>query len=151
MLAVSLPFPVVEGPRARRILDVVMHHLYTPYGLRSLAPGEAGYRGRYEGDRVSRDNAYHQGTVWAWMVGPLVSAWSRLLPGPPGKELLGRLLEPFRPHLRDAGVGFISEIFDGDAPHEPRGCIAQAWSVGEILRSYVEHVLQTEEREASLP
>ena len=133
IFAVSLPYALVEGAQAAQILAAVERDLLTPFGLRTLAPGEAQYRGRYEGDAVSRDSAYHQGTVWPWLTGPFVDAYLKVHPG--GEEhcrgLLGALMES----LDDAGVGQISEIYDGDPPHTPRGCIAQAWSVGEVLRA----------------
>jgi len=105
----------------------------TTYGLRSLSPDDARYHGAYGGDVSQRDSAYHQGTVWAWLAGAYAEALARL-GGDPGAGL--RQLHPFEHHLRDAGLGTISELFDGDPPHLPRGCIAQAWSVAEILRMW---------------
>ena len=133
IFTISLPHALVEGPAAASILEIVERELLTPYGLRTLAPGEPGYRGRYEGDAVSRDGAYHQGTVWPWLMGPFVDAYLRLHPGGEehGRGLLARLLAS----LEEAGVGQIAEIYDGDPPHTPRGCIAQAWSVAEVLRA----------------
>jgi glycogen debranching enzyme len=103
------------------------------YGLRSLAPDEADYVGAYGGDPLQRDSAYHQGTAWAWLMGPFVSAHYRVYGNP---HTAWSYLEPMADHLNDHGLGTISEIFDGDPPHTPRGCIAQAWSVAEVLRVY---------------
>lgn len=139
ILAVSLPHSMLPPDKARGVVEVVQRELRTPYGLRSLAPGDPQYRGRYEGDQRSRDSAYHQGTVWPWLMGPFITAYVKV--NGRTKETRGqvaRWLTPFREHLYDAGVGQISEIFDGDPPHRPRGCIAQAWSVAEILRAAVE-------------
>jgi len=133
VFAISLPHPLVEGATAAAILAAVERELLTPYGLRTLAPGEPSYRGRYEGDVVSRDSAYHQGTVWPWLIGPYIDAYLRVHRG--GEEHCRALLAPLMASLDEAGVGQISEIYDGDPPHTPRGCIAQAWSVAEVLRA----------------
>ena len=101
-------------------------------GLRSLAPGEPGYHPRYDGDLRARDAAYHQGTVWAWLIGPLVDAWLKVHPG--DYTSAHGFLSGFRGHLGEACIGSISEIFDAEAPYSPRGCVAQAWSVAEVLR-----------------
>ena len=132
----GLPFPVLEGERARRVVDAVEARLLTPIGLRSLAPDEPGYRPRYEGGVRERDGAYHQGTVWPWLMGPFVEAWLRVRGGTPRAkaEARARFLDPLLAHLDDAGVGHLPEIADGDPPHTPRGCPFQAWSVGEALR-----------------
>ncbi len=137
VFAVSLRHPLAGGDRAKRILAVVERELLTPFGLRSLAPGDPRYRGRYEGGVLERDGAYHQGTVWAWLMGPFVTAYARVH-GDAGRERAREWLYGFEPHLREAGLGTVSEIFDGDWPHTPRGCIAQAWSVAELLRAAVE-------------
>jgi predicted glycogen debranching enzyme len=137
ILAVGgLPFPVVEGDRARRIVEVVEKELLTPLGLRSLAPGHAAYAGRYEGGVRERDGAYHQGTVWPWLLGPFVEAWVRVRGSSPEakREARRRFLDPMLQHPGAAGLGHVSEIADGDVPHTPRGCPFQAWSVGEALR-----------------
>ncbi len=131
IFAVSLPFPLLEGAEAAAVVDAVGRTLLTTYGLRSLSPDAPGYRGEYGGAVLRRDGAYHQGTVWAWLIGAYADAYHQVL-GDPGGAL--RLLSPFEHHLRDAGLGTISEIFEGDPPHHPRGCIAQAWSVAEVLR-----------------
>jgi glycogen debranching enzyme len=132
----------LTGERARRVLAVVSERLLTPVGLRTLAPGSEDYRPHYGGDQLARDGAYHQGTVWPWLLGPYLSAFVRLHgPSPQARAEAGRLLEGLWRHLDDAGLGSISEIFDADPPHAPRGCISQAWSVAEVLRAYVEDVL----------
>ena len=109
--------------------------LLTPVGLRSLAPGSPEYKPQYYGDLRSRDAAYHQGTVWAWLIGPFIDAWLRVYPERRA-EARG-FLHGFGEHLDEAGVGTISEVFDAEPPYTPRGCIAQAWSVAEVLRSWV--------------
>ena len=132
--------------RQRAVIKIVQEHLLTPYGLRSLSPKDKDYIGRYYGNVYERDRAYHQGTVWAWLLGPYISAYARAYAGQ--KETttsIKELLKPFYTHLFEAGLGTISEIFDGDPPHTPRGCISQAWSVGEILRAYFEHVYGLED------
>jgi predicted glycogen debranching enzyme len=131
LFALSLPFPLIEGAEAAAVLEVVGSSLYTTYGLRSLAPDDPAYKGTYGGDRVARDGAYHQGTVWAWLIGPYVEAHYRLHRD---AAAAFALLAPFQHQLADAGLGSISEIVDGEPPHSPRGCIAQAWSVAEVLR-----------------
>jgi predicted glycogen debranching enzyme len=139
IFAVSLPYSMLSEERARSVVAVVERELLTPYGLRSLAPSHTDYRGRYEGDSLSRDGAYHQGTVWAWLIGPFVTAYLKAHGRTPESlKQAGEYLSAFRAHFREAGLGQISEIFDGDAPHTPRGCIAQAWSVAELLRCEVE-------------
>lgn len=131
IFAVSLPFPLLEGEAAAAVVRAVGRALLTSYGLRSLAPDAPGYRGTYEGDVLHRDYAYHEGTVWAWLLGPYAEAYHRVTGDAAGAL---DVLRPFEHHLRDGGLGTISEIFDGDPPHRPRGCIAQAWSVAEVLR-----------------
>jgi len=114
-------------------MTVVRNQLLTPVGLRSLAPGHPDYKPQYFGDLRTRDAAYHQGTVWAWLIGPYVDAWLKVYPD--DREGARRLLDGFDEHLGEACVGSISEVFDAEAPYVPRGCIAQAWSVAEVLRS----------------
>ena len=141
IFAVSLPFSMLSPERAQSVVNVVGRQLLTPYGLRSLAPMHPDYRGRYEGDALSRDGAYHQGTVWAWLMGPFITAYLKAYGRTP--ETVAQAVEwlsGFRGHLLDAGLGQISEIFDGDPPHTPRGCIAQAWSVAELLRCELEEL-----------
>jgi glycogen debranching enzyme len=110
--------------------------LWTPLGLRSLAPTEPGYIGHYGGGVLSRDGAYHQGTVWPWLLTPFVEAWVRIRGGGPRviAEARERFLAPLLGHLDEAGLGHVSEIADGQFPHTPNGCPFQAWSVGEALR-----------------
>jgi len=137
ILAVGgLPLALLDGERARRVVDAVESRLWTPLGPRSLAPGEPGYTGRYEGGVRDRDGAYHQGTVWPWILGPFVEAWVRVRGGTSAAkaEARERFLAPIVAHLEQAGLGHVSEIADGDEPHTPRGCPFQAWSVGEALR-----------------
>jgi predicted glycogen debranching enzyme len=135
IFAISLEHPVLEATRWKVVVDQVTERLLTPFGLRSLAPGHPDYKATYTGDLRSRDAAYHQGTVWAWLIGPYVDAWLRVYPGE--VDQARKLLEGFGPHLNEACVGSISEIFDAEAPYYPRGCVAQAWSVAETLRSWV--------------
>jgi predicted glycogen debranching enzyme len=133
VLAISLPHPVLDESRWAPVLEAVRTHLLTPFGLRTLAPGHPSYRSRYYGDLRSRDAAYHQGTVWPWLIGPFIDAWLRVHPDETGAAL--PLMAAFSEHLNDAGVGTVSEIFDAEPPYAPRGCIAQAWSVAEVLRT----------------
>jgi predicted glycogen debranching enzyme len=129
LFAIALPFVLFDDMRAGEILSVCESQLLTPAGLRTLSPHDPRYRGQLLGDQHSRDTAYHQGTVWPWLLGPYIDALLRYR-GEAGRAILANL----HAHLAEAGVGTISEIFDGDAPHASRGCIAQAWSVGEVLR-----------------
>jgi predicted glycogen debranching enzyme len=135
VLAISLPHPVLDRERWDPVMKVVRERLLTPVGLRSLAPGEPEYKPRYYGDLRARDAAYHQGTVWAWLIGPYIDAALKL-PGTNRQELRD-LLTSFDRELDDACVGQISEVFDADEPYVPRGCVAQAWSVAEVLRSWL--------------
>ena len=143
LLALSLPYRLLSHRQEKLVLGAVGRHLYTPYGLRTLAPYEMDYHSHYEGDRVSRDGAYHQGTVWAWLVGPYVSAIRRCHNySNQSRRMATRIMAPFFHHLYDFGLGSVAEIFDAEHPYEPRGCPFQAWSVAELLRSYVEDVLE---------
>jgi len=142
ILAVSLPHCMLDLEKEKSIVRKVQQYLLTPRGLRTLAPYEASYTGKYEGGVLQRDMAYHNGTVWPWLLGPFICAYCETK----GHSLRSRmyakeLLDGFIPHLAEAGVGTISEIFDGTEPHMPRGCVSQAWSVAEILRAYSENVL----------
>lgn len=139
IFTLSLPYQIVEGGKAKKIMQTITDKLYTPFGLRSLAPEDPDYHPVYSGNPYTRDSAYHQGTVWGWLLGPYLTALVRVY-GRSGKAKARKLLEAIKPHLKDAGIGTISEIFDAEAPHTPRGCIAQAWSVAEILRAYIEDV-----------
>ena len=132
----GLPLALLEGPRARAVVDAVERTLWTPAGVRSLAPGEPGYTGHYGGGPDQRDGAYHQGTVWTWLAGPLCEAWVRVRGGGPAvrAEARRRFLAPLFARLAEGGLGHLGEIADGDAPHAPRGCPFQAWSVAEALR-----------------
>ena len=134
VLAISLTHPVLARARWAAVMKVVEEHLLTPVGLRSLSRGHKDYKAKYYGDLRSRDAAYHQGTVWGWLIGPFIDAWLKLHPENPAGAR--KFLEGFVPHLNEACVGSISEIFDAEAPFTPRGCIAQAWSVAEVLRCY---------------
>lgn len=137
ILALSLPFPLLEGARAQSIFAVVDEHLFTPRGLRSLSPQDPSYRSRYLGGPWERDGAYHQGIVWGWLMGPFLTALARLH-GDAGKKRGRAIVEGFTEHLYEAGLGSVSEIFDAEPPFAPRGCFAQAWSVAELLRASVE-------------
>jgi len=132
----GLPYAVIEGEMARRVVDVVERQLWTPAGLRSLGPGEPGYIGHYRGDVRQRDGAYHQGTVWPWLVGAFVEAWLRVRPDTTENriEAASRFVGPLLRHYDLSALGHVAEIADGDAPHAPGGCPFQAWSVGEALR-----------------
>lgn len=132
----GLPLPLLDGERARLTVEAIEDHLLTPLGLRSLAAGEPGYAPRYEGGVWHRDGAYHQGTVWPWLIGPFVEAWLRTHGNTVAnrRRARERFVAPLRAHLHEAGLGHVSEIADADAPHSPRGCPWQAWSLGELLR-----------------
>jgi predicted glycogen debranching enzyme len=135
IFAISLPHPILDPERWPAVLEVVRQRLLTPVGLRSLAPGHPDYKPTYYGDLRARDAAYHQGTVWAWLIGPFVDAWLKVHPG--DLHRARGFLEGFVPHLGEACIGSISEVFDAEQPYTPRGCIAQAWSVAEVLRAWV--------------
>src|SRR5262245_8632572 len=145
LFAISLPHPVLAKERWKPVLDVVRDRLLTPVGLRSLAPGDPDYKSRYFGDLRARDASYHQGTVWGWLVGPFVDAWLKVYPD----DLAGarHALDGFVAHLDDACIGSISEVFDAQEPFTPRGCIAQAWSVAEVLRFWVKLARRAEQPE----
>jgi len=135
LLAISLAHQLIDGERARQVVAIVERQLLTPVGLRSLSPDDERYVGVYQGPPEQRDASYHQGTVWAWLIGPFIDAYRKVHAGE--EELEGRvsqMLSGFADHLSAAGLGQVSEIFDGDPPHTPRGCPAQAWSVAEVLR-----------------
>jgi predicted glycogen debranching enzyme len=148
IFALSLPFSLLEGDKAEKVLKIVEEKLHTPVGLRSLAADDPNYRPRYGGDQFSRDGAYHQGTVWSWLLGPMITAIVRV-EGEAGKKRAKELLERIMPHFSDAGIGTISEIFDAEPPHSPRGCMAQAWGVAEVLRAYIEEVMVEMPKKAS--
>jgi glycogen debranching enzyme len=138
ILAVGgLPFAVLEGKRARLVVDLVELELLTPMGLRSLAPSEEGYSAHYEGGPDARDAVYHQGTVWPWLIGPFVDAWLRVRGNTTTarRRAHKRFLSPLIEHATTRGLGHVCEIADADAPFTPRGCPFQAWSLGELVRA----------------
>jgi predicted glycogen debranching enzyme len=135
LLAISLEHAVLERARWESVLSVAREKLLTPVGLRSLSPDHPDFKPTYHGDLKTRDAAYHQGTVWAWLIGPFIDAWLRVYPE--DRARARKLLEGFVPHLNEACVGSISEVFDAVEPYVARGCIAQAWSVAEVLRCWV--------------
>ena len=128
----GLPFPVLEGAKAARVVQAVELHLLTPLGLRSLSPDHPDYRPHYQGGARERDGAYHQGTVWPWLIGPFVEAWVRV--NGDAAAAHARFLPPLQAHLAEAGLGHISEVTDAESPFTPGGCPFQAWSLGEFLR-----------------
>ncbi|MBA2736645.1 MAG: glycogen debranching enzyme family protein [Pyrinomonadaceae bacterium] len=135
IFAVSLPNAILDDPeKARKIVEKVETELLTPFGLRSLSPNDVSYCPIYTGSPYERDSAYHQGTVWVWLIGGYVDARRKVFPD--NENRVEEILAGFKSHLTETGCGQISEIFDGDAPHKPRGCFAQAWSVAEILRVF---------------
>ncbi|MBZ5596381.1 MAG: glycogen debranching enzyme N-terminal domain-containing protein [Acidobacteriia bacterium] len=144
IFTVSLHHKMLSPEKARSVVQAVEQHLLTPYGLRSLAPGDQQYRGRFEGGPFSRDSAYHQGTVWPWLMGPFITAYLEVngRSAEARKRAEGWLAE-LRHYLENEGLGQIPEVFDGDAPQRPGGCLAQAWSVAEVLRALVEDVYST--------
>jgi predicted glycogen debranching enzyme len=133
VLAISLTHPVLDESRWAAVLDVVRQRLLTPYGLRTLAPGHPDYSPKYYGDLRARDAAYHQGTIWPWLIGAYLDAWLRV--NPEQVDQARAILSAFPSHLSEAGIGSVSEIFDAEPPYTPRGCISQAWSVAELLRA----------------
>lgn len=135
IFAVSLPVSPLNKEQQKSVVDTCAEHLLTPFGLRSLAPGDPNYQGHYAGDQRSRDAAYHQGTVWGWLLGPFALAHYRVYSD---RAAALRYLEPLGKNIGTYGLGTLPEIFDGDAPNSPRGCIAQAWTVAEVLRAWSE-------------
>jgi predicted glycogen debranching enzyme len=131
---ISLPHPVLARERWQPVLEVVQKKLLTPVGLRSLAPDDPDYKARYDGDLRARDAAYHQGTVWAWLIGPFIDAWLKVYPE--RKDEARQFISAFNKDLSQACIGSISEVYDAEQPHTPRGCVAQAWSVAEVLRCW---------------
>lgn len=139
VIAISLPFQIAEKSMAVKVLEKAFEKLYTPYGLRSLSKDDQEYIGVYKGNYVARDSAYHQGTVWTWLMGPFITAVSKYYED---AELTRRLFETFYDHLSDCCIGNVSEVLDGDSPYIPRACSAQAWGTAEMLRVYVEDVIK---------
>jgi glycogen debranching enzyme len=135
IFAISLDHPVLDQARWAQVLDVVEKKLLTPVGLRSLSPDDPEYKPIYAGDLQSRDGAYHQGTVWGWLIGPFIDAWIKVHPDE--VKSARKFLQFFPEHLNDGAIGTISEVFDAREPHAEGGCIAQAWSVAEVLRCWV--------------
>jgi predicted glycogen debranching enzyme len=139
IFAVSLFHKMLPRDKATSVVAAVEHHLLTPYGLRTLAPSDPQYRGRYQGDPASRDGAYHQGTVWPWLLGPFLTAFLAVHDhAPQARRQAAQWTETLRRYAEEEGMGQLPEVFDGDPPHRAGGCLAQAWSVAEILRSVVE-------------
>ena len=132
IFAISLPHPVLQPDRWTAVVDCVCQHLLTPLGLRSLAPSHPDFKATYHGDLRTRDAAYHQGTVWSWLIGPFIDAWLKV--NPSGHEEARAMLGGLKNHLGEACIGTISEVFDAYAPFKPRGCVSQAWGVAELLR-----------------
>ena len=145
IIALALPKPLLQKEKEKAIVHTVEAELLTPYGLRTLSPRDPRYKGQYEGDLQTRDLAYHQGPAWPWLLGPFVKAYVRVSDddGASRKEA-AKFLDPMRNHLNETGLGYVSELFDGNPPWHPRGCIAQAWSVAEVLRAYYEDILGKE-------
>jgi predicted glycogen debranching enzyme len=137
LFAISLPHPLIDGALAASVLAIVEEKLLTPFGLRSLSPDDPRFAATYSGGPADRDRVYHQGTVWSWLLGPYLTALVRVR-GARGVEEGRAIVEKFATHLDEACVGSISEIFDAMPPYAPRGCVAQAWSVGELLRAIAE-------------
>jgi predicted glycogen debranching enzyme len=141
IFAVSLIHQMLSPEQARSVVSVVQRELRTPYGLRSLAPSDPAYRGRYDGDPHSRDSAYHQGTVWPWLLGPFLRAYLQANNhSQTARVQAEQWLAALKAYVESSGVGQVPEVFDGDAPHRAGGCMAQAWSIAELLHTHVEHI-----------
>ncbi len=140
LFALSLPYPLIEDKKAKAVLKLVTDKLYTPVGLRSLPADDGRYIGIYGGDAMHRDSSYHQGTVWSWLLGAYVDAMMKA-EGKNQKSKAKNVIDAFKYHLNEGCIGSVSEIFDADVPHHPRGCIAQAWGVAEVLRVMKEYRL----------
>jgi predicted glycogen debranching enzyme len=152
IFAISLPHSMLAPDRAKSVVQVVERELLTPLGLRSLAAGDPQYRAHYEGDVLSRDSAYHQGTVWPWLLGPFVTAFVKVNGGTKAaRDRALKMLAPLQQHLSEAGLGQISEVADAEPPHRPGGCFAQAWSVAEVLRCLCEDIYQVKRRSGAKP
>jgi glycogen debranching enzyme len=134
IFAISLPHQLIDGSKAKSIMKIIEEKLYTPKGLRSLSPDDPRYVSHYGGDAWHRDSSYHQGTVWSWLLGAYVDAIFKTNGSSVALTKTNSVIKNFLPHLSEAGIGTVSEIFDAEPPFAPRGCIAQAWGVAEILR-----------------
>ena len=132
LFAISLPHPVLDPSKWKSVLDVVDRELVTPVGLRSLSPHHPDYKRNYHGDLLTRDAAYHQGTVWSWLIGPYIDALARVRPDDVGARR--RALDGLIAHLGENCIGYVGEVFDAESPYTPGGCVAQAWGVAELLR-----------------
>ena len=142
LFAISLPFTLIDGEKGRSILKIVTARLYTLVGLRTLSPDDPSYTSCYEGNAHQRDACYHQGTVWSWLLGPYIDALAKL---GSSRSLLKNVIDNFVYHLHEGCLGSVSEIFDAEFPHHPKGCVAQAWGVAEILRVINDYNLLDEE------
>ena len=143
VFVVSLPYSLLTAEKEKAIINKVYEELYTPLGMRSLAPSDSEYIGEYGGKRAIRDAAYHQGTTWGWLIGSFFEGYLKVNNySEAAKKNVLKMYQPFMEHLNNYGLGNISEVFDGDFPHEPRGCYAQAWSVAELLRVYTEYLAE---------
>jgi predicted glycogen debranching enzyme len=141
IFAVSLPYSPLDNVQQKAVLDVVTDQLLTPYGLRTLTPKDSRYCPKYTGNRWQRDCAYHQGTVWPWLIGPYCDAYAKVNgTGKTQRKEIAKIIQPLLDHMEQAGLGTVAEIFDGSIPHRPVGCFSQAWSVSEVLRVYDTHV-----------
>lgn len=138
IFSIALDHPILDKEHWQAVVDQVKKYLLTPVGLRSLSPEHPDYKQNYDGDLFTRDAAYHQGTVWAWLIGPYIDAFVKTYPEE--RTRVRELLQGFEAHMNEAGMGTISEIFDAEPPYAPRGCIAQAWSVAEVLRCWATYV-----------
>jgi predicted glycogen debranching enzyme len=141
LFAISLPFALIDGERAKAVLQIVEEQLYTPVGLKSLPKSDVHYVPVYGGDAYHRDSSYHEGTVWSWLLGPYTDAIIKVYSS---KEKAQEVIKNFSYHLNEGCIGSVSEIFDADAPHHPRGCVAQAWGVAEVLRVIKDYQLYSD-------
>lgn len=136
LFSFSLKYPILNREKWKNVLEIVQNKLLTPFGLRTLSSDHPDYKVVYLGNLFLRDSAYHQGTIWPWLIGPFIDAWLKIYPQKPEEGL--KFLDAFREHLNEGGIGFINEIFDAESPFIHRGCIAQAWSISEVIRSLIQ-------------
>ncbi|MEP6596088.1 MAG: amylo-alpha-1,6-glucosidase, partial [Ginsengibacter sp.] len=148
LFAVSLPYALIENDKAKAILNIVKEKLYTPVGLKSLTSDDVNYIGTYGGDAFKRDSSYHEGIVWSWLLGPYVDALMKVQ-GTRGKAQAKKVIDDFKYHLNEGCIGSVSEIMDADGNHHPRGCVAQAWGVAEVLRVIKDYELYDTQIERS--